>query len=57
MLEVDLVWSYLTVYLDVDNPKMMFITGCVGLALNLISAVFLHGTVPGVLFVYYANGV
>ncbi|EKV15947.1 Di-, tri-valent inorganic cation transporter, putative [Penicillium digitatum PHI26] len=42
MLEVDLVWSYLTVYLDVDNPKMMFITGCVGLALNLISAVFLH---------------
>ncbi|CAG8948577.1 unnamed protein product [Penicillium salamii] len=27
---------------DVNNPKMMFIVGCVGLGLNLISAVFLH---------------
>ncbi|KAJ5341540.1 hypothetical protein N7541_010664 [Penicillium brevicompactum] len=26
----------------VTNPKMMFIVGCVGLGLNLISAVFLH---------------
>ncbi|CAI7650010.1 unnamed protein product [Penicillium bialowiezense] len=26
----------------VNNPKLMFIIGCVGLGLNLISAVFLH---------------
>ncbi|KAJ6044677.1 hypothetical protein N7499_007179 [Penicillium canescens] len=26
----------------VQNPKMMFIVGCVGLGLNIISAVFLH---------------
>jgi zinc transporter 1 len=33
------------IHLDVNNPKMMFIVGCVGLGLNLISAIFLHGMV------------
>lgn len=35
--------ALLTLHSDVQNPKMMFIVGCVGLGLNLISAVFLHG--------------
>ena len=29
--------------LDVENPKLVFIVGCVGLGLNMISALFLHG--------------
>jgi Co/Zn/Cd efflux system component len=29
--------------LDVENPRLMFIMGAVGLGLNLISAIFLHG--------------
>ena len=33
----------LTLLSDVNNPKMMFIVGCVGLGLNIISAIFLHG--------------
>ncbi|KAJ5373776.1 hypothetical protein N7517_005782 [Penicillium concentricum] len=31
----------------VHNPKLMFIIGCVGLGLNIISAVFLHEHGPG----------
>lgn len=42
-------------HLDVHNPKLMFIIGCIGLGLNIISAVFLHGTVNGVVK-YHANG-
>lgn len=41
--------------LDVHNPKLMFIIGCIGLGLNIISAVFLHGTVNGVVLKYHAN--
>lgn len=41
--------------LDVHNPKLMFIIGCIGLGLNIISAVFLHGTVNGVVVKYHAN--
>lgn len=42
-------------HLDVHNPKLMFIIGCIGLGLNVISAVFLHGTVNGVVVKYHAN--
>lgn len=31
---------------DVDHPKLVLIIGCVGLALNIISASFLHGRTP-----------
>ncbi|KAJ5207103.1 hypothetical protein N7491_002265 [Penicillium cf. griseofulvum] len=31
----------------VHNPKLMFILGCIGLSLNIISAVFLHEHGPG----------
>lgn len=41
--------------LDVHNPKLMFIIGCIGLGLNIISAVFLHGTVDGIVVKYHAN--
>lgn len=27
----------------VENPKLILIIGCIGLALNIISAIFLHG--------------
>lgn len=30
--------------IGIQEPKLVLITGCVGLALNLISAAFLHGT-------------
>lgn len=30
----------------VTSPKVVLIVGCVGLTLNIISAAFLHGTVP-----------
>ena len=30
----------------VDHPKLVLIIGCVGLALNIISASFLHGQTP-----------
>lgn len=42
-------------HLDVHNPKLIFITGCIGLGLNIISAVVLHGTVNGVVVKYHAN--
>jgi hypothetical protein len=29
--------------LEVDNPKLVLIMGCVGFGLNLISVLFLHG--------------
>ena len=34
---------------------MMFIIGCIGLGLNIISAVFLHGTIHGVIVMYQAD--
>ncbi|KAL2698858.1 hypothetical protein AAEP93_010246 [Penicillium crustosum] len=40
---------------NVHNPKLIFITGCIGLGLNIISAVVLHGTVNGVVVKYHAN--
>lgn len=30
-------------HLGVENPKMVFILGCVGFTLNILSALFLHG--------------
>ena len=30
-------------YIDVQNPKMVFIMGAVGFTLNILSALFLHG--------------
>ena len=42
-------------HLDVHNPKMMFIIGCVGLGLNIISAVFLHGRVHGIIVMNHAD--
>lgn len=38
-------WSgMLTVWMiDVENPMLVMIMGCVGLTLNIISALFLHG--------------
>lgn len=32
--------------LDVENPKLMFIIGSIGLGLNIICATFLHGNLP-----------
>lgn len=29
--------------LEVENPKLVLIMGCVGFGLNLISVLFLHG--------------
>ncbi|KAK5673661.1 hypothetical protein LTS12_029814, partial [Elasticomyces elasticus] len=29
----------------VENPKMVFILGCVGFTLNILSALFLHGEI------------
>jgi hypothetical protein len=29
--------------LEVENPKLMLIMGCVGFGLNIISGIFLHG--------------
>ncbi|CAG8227238.1 unnamed protein product [Penicillium nalgiovense] len=40
----------------VHNPKMMFAIGCVGLGLNIISVVFLHGRVRGIIIIYHADG-
>lgn len=34
---------------------MMFAIGCVGLGLNIISAVFLHGRVRGIIVIYHAD--
>lgn len=31
------------IVIEVENPKLVLIMGCVGLTLNIISAVFLHG--------------
>lgn len=31
--------------IEVEQPKLVLITGAVGLTLNIISAAFLHGTV------------
>lgn len=45
-----LIWLWLTVRLDIHDPKLMFIIGCIGLGLNIISVVFLHGRVRGVIF-------
>ena len=33
----------LILHLGVENPMLVLIMGCVGLTLNIISAVFLHG--------------
>ncbi|KAJ5503176.1 Cation efflux protein [Penicillium fimorum] len=41
---------------DVHNPKLMFIIGCVGLGLNIISAVFLHGRVHEVVYPEHGHG-
>lgn len=30
-------------HIGVENPKMVFILGCVGFTLNILSALFLHG--------------
>ncbi|KAJ5170580.1 uncharacterized protein N7500_003363 [Penicillium coprophilum] len=40
----------------VQNPKLMFIIGCVGLSLNIISVVFLNGKVPGVVYLEHGPG-
>jgi hypothetical protein len=42
-------------YLDVHDPKLMFILGCIGLGLNIISVVFLHGMIREVVVEYHAN--
>lgn len=31
--------------IGVENPKMVFILGCVGFTLNILSALFLHGEI------------
>lgn len=36
----------LILHLGVENPMLVLIMGCVGLTLNIISAVFLHGMPP-----------
>lgn len=36
----------LTGSLVVESPKLVLIIGCVGLALNILSASFLHGSLP-----------
>jgi len=38
-------------FTEVEQPKLVLITGAVGLTLNIISAAFLHGTVlPSAIF-------
>lgn len=38
--------SLVIVLSGVENPKLVLIIGCVGFALNVISAFFLHGPFP-----------
>lgn len=40
--EYGVIWK-LTLVIGVENPKLIFIMGCVGFGLNILSVLFLHG--------------